>query len=336
MADAAREWAQRLEKGGWPAIERLVAQRAPETLHFEAKSKERPEDPLLTPGDRQNLSKALSGFANSDGGVLVWGLDARPGSDRVDRIQDFAPIGDLEGFVASLEAEPVDSVTPPVDGLSFIPIEDPDAPGTGVVVCVIPASDGGPHMAIGKKLHRYYRRDAGDFRAMEHFEVADMFGRRPHPVIRPRMEWSISFAGPAARRRAELVVQHFVRNEGRGIAKLPALTAGRAMGPWGDVGGKPIGAFRSTGVAPLGARIRVVPSAEVVLYPGDELLALRDQFRLDDTPTGRPEAFLLDSTAHCAGGEPGSAVLEISADELDTRATESFRGLRPRGGSWGW
>ena len=31
--------------------------------------------------ERRNFAKAVSGFANSDGGLIVWGIDARPNSD---------------------------------------------------------------------------------------------------------------------------------------------------------------------------------------------------------------------------------------------------------------
>ena len=32
---------------------------------------------LTNKDDRKNLAKALSGFSNSSGGLIVWGIDAR-------------------------------------------------------------------------------------------------------------------------------------------------------------------------------------------------------------------------------------------------------------------
>jgi hypothetical protein len=41
---------------------------------------------------RKNLAKAVSGFANSDGGIVVWGIAAREGADGVDCARSLAPI----------------------------------------------------------------------------------------------------------------------------------------------------------------------------------------------------------------------------------------------------
>jgi predicted HTH transcriptional regulator len=34
--------------------------------------------------DRKNLAKALSGFGNSSGGLLVWGVEAGKNADQID------------------------------------------------------------------------------------------------------------------------------------------------------------------------------------------------------------------------------------------------------------
>ena len=136
----------------------LVADRHPETLDLEAKGKADPAKGRLDKEDRKNFAEAVSGFANSDGGVLVWGLVARRGRDR--RIQGLAAIKELQDFRVALEGELADSVTPSIDGLEIATIEDPGRPGTGVVLCLIPASDGGPHMARAKGQHTYFRRNA--------------------------------------------------------------------------------------------------------------------------------------------------------------------------------
>jgi hypothetical protein len=39
---------------------------------------------LLNRDDRMSLACALSGFANSSGGLIVWGVDARKNGDGVD------------------------------------------------------------------------------------------------------------------------------------------------------------------------------------------------------------------------------------------------------------
>jgi hypothetical protein len=45
-----------------------------EDLHLDFKQLQRPFEHR---DDKRNLAKALSGFANSDGGIIIWGIDAR-------------------------------------------------------------------------------------------------------------------------------------------------------------------------------------------------------------------------------------------------------------------
>ena len=47
---------------------------ATERLHFDFKRKEEHQHPHLDGKDKRNLAKAVSGFANSGGGVLHWGI----------------------------------------------------------------------------------------------------------------------------------------------------------------------------------------------------------------------------------------------------------------------
>src|SRR5436305_9630616 len=52
--------------------------------------------------DKKNLAKALAGFANGDGGIVVWGIDARKDADDVDRATDFKFIPNVARFVSRL------------------------------------------------------------------------------------------------------------------------------------------------------------------------------------------------------------------------------------------
>lgn len=55
--------------------------------------------------------------------------------------------------------------------------------GHAYVATYVPESDGGPYMArLGED--RYFVRSGGSFLRMEHFQVADMFGRRARPVLK--------------------------------------------------------------------------------------------------------------------------------------------------------
>jgi len=175
--------------------------------------------------DRKNLAKAISGFANSDGGVLVWGVDARPDGSGADVVLELSPITNCSVAFSHLQAYTGKAVSPLVTGVENRMIELQD--GSGFLATFVPRSDTAPHMAcLGEA--RYFKRSGDSFYRMEHFDLEDMFGRRAHP----KLEFLLSpFANLPS--RASLseggqrsVVVNFVlalANAGRGIARFPYL-----------------------------------------------------------------------------------------------------------------
>ena len=129
--------------------------------------------------DRKTLAKAISGFANASGGLIVWGVDARPGDDGVDSAQKAIPIEDPALFMSRLAEHSGGATSPSVDGVRHRLLEGPAGP---FALSFVPESAAGPHMAkLGED--RYYKRSGDSFLKMEHFEVADMFGRRQRPDL---------------------------------------------------------------------------------------------------------------------------------------------------------
>lgn len=125
--------------------------------------------------DKKNFAKALSGFANSAGGVVVWGVATKKNAARQDVAESSSPISNVAMLVARLKEFTPLYVTPPIAGVEHRALAFAD--GTGFAATYIPASDGGPHMAL-VGLDRYYKRGPVGFYPMQHFDVSDMFGRR--------------------------------------------------------------------------------------------------------------------------------------------------------------
>jgi hypothetical protein len=168
--------------------------------------------------DKKNLAKALAGFANGDGGIVVWGIDARKDADDVDRAGDFKLIPNVARFVSRLNEFTATSVSPMVGGVRHRSIVfEGDA---GCAISLVPSSDSGPHMAKASE-DRYYKRSGDSFRRMEHFDVADMFGRRARPVLKFATQLvgggSSSGGGGPTTYNGKLIFG--VENVGRGIAK---------------------------------------------------------------------------------------------------------------------
>lgn len=123
-----------------------------------------------------NFAVALSGFANSVGGVLIWGIKAKK-----EIPTKLCPFKHYRRFEADLMSMVGEWVYPSVDGLETKTIESSDAPGKGYVMALIPKSNKTPHM--NRRTKAYYNRNGSSFCAMEHYQVEDMFGRRPKPKL---------------------------------------------------------------------------------------------------------------------------------------------------------
>jgi hypothetical protein len=200
---------------GSAAIDEFISEHKPENLilDFKAKSDSDGNKPLNT-NDKSNFAKALSGFANSSGGVLVWGV----GEEKVDGIRVAyvrKPISNLTRFVQNLEALLPEAVVPSVEGVRIEPIKISDKDDKGYVVVLIPESPKPPHRAEFK-LHQYFKRSGDSFLAMEHFEIEDMFGRR----ARPDLVFEVAYETIDIKQdlhKYKLVIT--IKNEGRGLAK---------------------------------------------------------------------------------------------------------------------
>jgi len=173
--------------------------------------------------DKKTFAKALSGFANSSGGVIVWGIVARKVKD-VDRACGTEEIKPLSLFMSRLNELTGELVKPIVEGVQHKGIEVTS--DKGFAVTLVPESNAGPHMAMGFE-GRHYKRSGDSFYPMEHFDIEDMFGRRKKPKLSLCTE--IKKAGRYSSSngiRHTFHVMIGIKNAGRGIAKHVALEVG--------------------------------------------------------------------------------------------------------------
>lgn len=195
-------------------VQRFVDEKREEDLHLEFKTKKDTRHGAPDPEDKGKFSKCLSAFANSDGGVLIWGVktDHR---DQVDRAADPRPIAEPEKFRARMQDTLLEATKPPVDGVITYAVV-PANGGAGFVKCLIPASDKTPHMAND---NRYYRRTSNGSRQMEHYELEDMFGRRQRPALKLRIALMKTTFNDVPCEALELGL----RNDGRIVAKFAGV-----------------------------------------------------------------------------------------------------------------
>ncbi len=117
---------------------------------------------VLHSRDRNNLAKAISGFGNSEGGVVIWGLDCAKDLDGADAVKAKYLILDVKKLASWIEGAVSGCTIPPHSGVVNHPVHT-DETEQGFVVTYIPKSENVPHQVIGE--NRYY------IRAGPHFEV---------------------------------------------------------------------------------------------------------------------------------------------------------------------
>ena len=92
-------------------------------------------------------SKALSGFANTGGGLLICGIDARRDANGIDRASSLNLIKNPAAFKTRLNQLSQHATDPPVTGFEIVEFTDTTQNGEGFVVCLIPESSFKPHRA---------------------------------------------------------------------------------------------------------------------------------------------------------------------------------------------
>lgn len=199
-------------KQGYTAIEQFVEDREFENLHIDFKrSSDGGQSRKLTQSDRQNLAKEISGFGNSEGGVVVWGIDCSDDEDGADVAHEETMINNPLRYASLLEGAISGCTIPPHKDIKNHVVETNN--DKGFVVTLIPSSDAAPHRTIYN--HLYYIRAGSNFHPAPHEFLAGMFGRRPQPDLRHK--WVVGVP-EIATDSLKIGIGLLIYNYGRGIA----------------------------------------------------------------------------------------------------------------------
>lgn len=200
------------------AIDNFLKTGQPEGVFLDFKEKHSHDgtEPLHR-DDVKNFSKALSGFANSAGGIVVWGIGDRWNGKQKVASEDKL-ILNVDDFVRYLNQQLPESVTRAIDGVEIFSITRQE--NSGYVIVYVPESSYAPHRAEGK-LKKYYRRVGDRFSQMEHYEIEDMFGRRQRPIVSAKFDFQARHSSNEEVRKYQIVID--IENEGRSMASCIGL-----------------------------------------------------------------------------------------------------------------
>lgn len=158
-------------------IEQMVQDQVQENIHLDYK-----DSRAVRMDARDDFAKDVSAFANSDGGVIIYGVQEK------DRLPVTMDEGVDDGKVSRewIESAIMTGINPRVEDVRIVPI--PKSAGRSLYVIEVRKSFRGPHQASDK---RYYKRHNFKSVPMEDYEIADVRNRRRR--LSPLVSFEVGF-----------------------------------------------------------------------------------------------------------------------------------------------
>jgi hypothetical protein len=210
----AEELFVRIKDGGAAEIDAMINAPVVEELFDYKRSSTVLPGVRLSDDDRKNLAKAIAGFANSEGGVVVWGVDRRH-TDEGDVPTGPVPIGAPLALKTLFDGAIGGLTLPAHSGVeNFAAL---DGTGKGFVITHVPTGLNVPYQTLYPK-QQYYIRAGSAFQPTPHSVLAGMFGRVPQPDVVPLVAFR---DGQATENNTALLLSFLVTfiNKGRGLAE---------------------------------------------------------------------------------------------------------------------
>ena len=178
-----------------------------ESIHLDYK-----DGAALSPDKISEITKDVSSFANSDGGIIIYGV----GENKETHVPNYySPITNSKISKEWLEQK-INIIQPNIKGLQIFPIRLNKKATKSIYIVKIPRSDDAPHMAEDK---RYYYRGNFVSEAMQSYQVRDTFNRISTPLLNI-MGADLFYLEHRTTGRNELFFKAFIQNDRKAVARL--------------------------------------------------------------------------------------------------------------------
>lgn len=157
----------RLENYDITILNSFIENEVEESIHIEFKSGE-----ALSKSDskKKEVSKDVSAFANSDGGIIVYGI-----SEKNHKANKFTYVDGKVFTKEWLEQIISTTIKRNIDGLKIHPIRNNGKIDESIYVVQIPSSINAPHLS---RDYRFYKRYNFESIPMEEYEIRQLYGRK--------------------------------------------------------------------------------------------------------------------------------------------------------------
>jgi hypothetical protein len=175
-----------------------------------------PQSPQVDRGTRGQLGTAASGFANSGGGVIIWGVStdnhAHSGLDILTQIQ---PVGNCKRFAQRIDRLLAQLVRPNLACPASRVLLAQPSDSKGVVVTYIPGIEGDPIQVVDDQ--HFYIRAGAEFVVMPYEVLKRMLMGSSSPDIHPIFDGRLVKQEPDGRWRVPILLQNRSNAAGRDI-----------------------------------------------------------------------------------------------------------------------
>ena len=207
------------------AIRRLYDPAAPtfETDWLDFKTAH-PDPKQSEKKNKEVWSQALGGFANNQGGVLIWGIDARKtkrGAVEIDAACGEKPMDDPVALKSRLTELQRGATDPPLANVEIRAYELPEDASKGFVVCFIPEGPFKPYRSEQAD-QQWWLRAGDNFVVMSRAILSALFYPRSQAVfrVRARLTWELQGGSQTAGRTiASMTCGVELVNDGTATAK---------------------------------------------------------------------------------------------------------------------
>lgn len=149
-------------------MEELINEGQTEGIYLECKS---PLSPNLGQGLKAQLAEAISGFANTEGGIIIWGISTtKHAHSDLDILSQIEEIGNCNNFMRQIEKNCPILTTPSITSIQNKIIKKKKEDSKGIVITYIPKGLGDP---IQSNMDRHF-----------YFRNGDEFSKLPYEVLK--------------------------------------------------------------------------------------------------------------------------------------------------------